>query len=121
MRSTPPSRDSNLPPPVRVLDFEHHRGGQLVALRDHRVIGRKLVRELRLAALLDAQHLLHLQPHRVVVLEIERGVGAYGNAPVGFDLADGAALFVADALVGFERKNIGGGDFVLHRVSLTKP
>ena len=67
----PPSRAEHVGAPRRIVDLEHDRGDQLGALRDQRVVGRQLVGDLRLAALLDVQHLLDLLPHRLVILEIE--------------------------------------------------
>ena len=69
----PPSRASIGRAATRVVDLEHDRRDELAALRDQRVIGRQLVCDLRLAALLDVQHLLDLLPHRLEILEIEGG------------------------------------------------
>src|SRR3546814_6503132 len=46
-------------------------GHQLPALRDQRVVRLQLVRDLRLAAALDEQHLVHLLPPRLVALRSE--------------------------------------------------
>src|SRR5947208_15938722 len=49
-------------PAARVVDLEHDGRDQLVSLRNERVIGRQLIRDLSLAALFDVQHLLNLLP-----------------------------------------------------------
>ena len=46
-----------------IVDLEHDGGDQLAAVGDQRVVGAQLIRDLRLAALLDVEHLLHLMPH----------------------------------------------------------
>ena len=58
----------------RILDLEHHRGDQLGALRDQRIVGRQLVGDLRRPAALGQQHLLDLEEHGVEALEIDRAV-----------------------------------------------
>ncbi len=59
-----------------IVDLDHEGGDQLAPFRDQRIIGRELVGELRGAAALDVQHLLHLQPHGVEALEVEGHEGA---------------------------------------------
>ena len=65
-------------------------------LRDQRVVGGELVVDLRVAALLDVQHLLHLLPHRVEILEIEGRERADLDPPALLDLGNlGAPLLDA--------------------------
>src|SRR5215813_10688267 len=60
------------PAALWIVDLEEDGGNQFAALGDKRVVGAELVGDLGLAAFLDVQHLLHLQPHAVVVLEMKR-------------------------------------------------
>jgi SH3-like domain-containing protein len=57
--------------PGGVVDLEEDRGHQLAAVGNERVVGAEFIADLRFAALFDVQHLLHLQPHAVIVLEME--------------------------------------------------
>ena len=93
-------------PARRVVDLEHDRGDQLLSLRDQRIVGGQLVLDLRIAALLDMQHLLHLVPHRLVILEVEGREGPDLQPTAPFDLGDPLALIAADRGVFGERQNI---------------
>ena len=99
----------------RVFDLEHHRGDQLVAFGDQRVVGVELVLDLRLAAALDVQHLLHLQPHRVEALEIEGAIGPDIDAARALRLADAAAMLAALGGILLGRQDVGAGDLALWR------
>ena len=69
-------------PAHRIVDLEHHRCDQLGALRDQRIVGRQFVGQLRVAALLDEQHLLHLVQHRLVAFEVEGCEGTHFETAV---------------------------------------
>ena len=92
-----------------ILDFQHHGGDQFLALRDQRIVGGQLVRDLRLAARLDVQHLLNLLPHRREILEIEGREWADLDAPLPLQLADLAAPLAPDLDVFVERQDVGAG------------
>ena len=100
-------------PPDRVVDLEHQRGDQLVALGDQRVVGVELVGDLRLAALFDVEHLVDLVPHGVIGLEVEGGIGADACAAVALRLGDPAAAVGALAGVGLGRHDVGVLDLAL--------
>ena len=95
--------------PRRIVDFEHDRRDQLGPLRDQRIIGGELVFYLSFAAFLDVQHLLHLLPHRVEILEIECRERADLDPPTFLDLGDLGAALPAHLGVFVERQDIGAG------------
>src|SRR5579864_3302029 len=105
----------------RIVDLEQDRRHQLVALRDERVVGGELVGDLRLAALLGQQHLLHLEQHRFEALEQHGAPGAEMDATQRLDrhqlgaagLALGAVLFVGD--------QVGAGDAAFARGHQSAP
>jgi hypothetical protein len=68
-----------------VIDLEHHRRDEFVTIGDQRVIGIQLALDLLFAAFFDKQHLMHLMPHRVEILEIESRVGADFDAAQALD------------------------------------
>jgi len=90
----------------RVVDLEHDRGDQLLSLRDQWIVCGKLVRDLRLAALLDMQHLLHLVPHRLVILEVEGRKRADLQPTAPFDLGNPLASIASDRGVFGRGQNI---------------
>ena len=98
----------------RIVDLEHQGGDQFPAIRNQRIIGLQLVQDLRGAALLDEQHLVDLQPHGVVALEIECGMGTQGHPAVLLDLDQGLTLVRTDLGVGVHVHDIGCGDLVRH-------
>ncbi len=53
---------------------------------------KRIALPLGLAALLDMQHLLHLVPHRLVILEVKDRKGADLEPALPFDLGDPPAL-----------------------------
>jgi len=93
----------------RILDLEHHRRDQFAALGDERVVGGELVHDLRLAAALDRQHLVHLVPHGVEILEIECRMRADLDAAVLLERADALAVIAPFALVAIHRQDVGAG------------
>src|SRR5215831_10275633 len=90
----------------RVVDLEHHRRNQVAALRDERIVCGELVFELCIPALLDVQHLLHLIPHSIVVLEIECRKGADFEPALLLDLGDPFALRTSNVGIFGERQDI---------------
>ena len=78
-----------------------------------RIVGRQFVLDLRLAALLDMQHLLHLVPHRLVILEVEGREGADLEPAAPFDLGDPLALIASDRGVFGGRQNVLAGQLAL--------
>ena len=84
-----------------------------LSLRDQWIIGGQFVLDLRLAALLDMQHLVHLVPHRFVILEVEGRKGADLDAPAALDLSDPFALLAAHRGVFGRRHNVPAGQLAL--------
>src|SRR5947207_12206045 len=94
---------------TRIVDLEHDGRDEFTALRDERVVGRQLVRDLRLAALFDVEHLLHLLPHRRKILEVEGRDRPDLDAPLLFQFGDLAAALTAHLDVFVERQDVGAG------------
>jgi len=105
----PPSRSSAVLRRASLVDLEHHRGDQLAALRDERIVGAQLVLDLLLAALFDVEHLMDLMPHRRIILEIEGGERA--DLDTARPLHLGHALAPLGTLLDVvgERHDVGAG------------
>jgi hypothetical protein len=56
--------------------------------------------------LLDVQHLLHLVPHRLVILEVKGGKGAYLDPAATLDFGDPFALILSYRGIIGERQEI---------------
>ena len=80
---------------------------QLRALRNKRIIGRQFLLDLRLTALLDMQHLLHLVPHCLEILEVESREGPDLQPTTPFNLGDALALIASG------RSVVSGGHNIL--------
>ena len=96
--------------PLGILDLEHQRRGQLAAIGHHRVIGCQFVGQLLLAALLNAQHLLDLQPHAVPAFEGNHRMRADRQAREFLGQDAFLALVLADQLVIGEVHDVLAGD-----------
>ena len=94
----------------RIADFEQQGAGQLATLGHHRIIGREFINKLFGPALLDAQHFLDLQPHRIPVFEQHGCVRSNRKAGVLLALKRFGLLVGADQFILIERKDIGSGD-----------
>ena len=90
----------------RIVDLEHHGGDQFAALGHERVLGAQLLGDLRLAALLDEQHLVDLASHGRVVLEKKHAIGTHLQAPVAFRLHQRAPARLALLGVPRHRNNV---------------
>src|ERR1051326_5684224 len=94
---------------ARIVDLEHDGRDKLATLRNERVIGCRLIGDLRFAALLDVEHLLYLLPHRREIFEIEGRERADLDAPLLFQLGGLAAALAAHLGVFVERQDVGAG------------
>ena len=97
-------------PARRVVDFQHHRRDQGVALRNQRIVGLELARDLLLAAALNMEHLVDLHPHGLEALEMEGGERADGEPALALQCRDRGAAFIADLGVVRHVHDIGAGE-----------
>jgi hypothetical protein len=79
---------------------------------NQRVVGAEFIRDLRLAALFDIEHLVDLVPHGVVILEIEGGERTHLDAAALLDGADFFPAGAADLAIGLHVHDVRAGDLV---------
>ena len=95
-----------------LVDFEHKGAGEFRSVRDHRIIGSQFIGQLFVAAFLDAQHFLDLQPHAFPAFELDRGIGTDRDPPVFLAQDRFLPLVLADRFIILKRDDIIAGYFM---------
>ena len=94
--------------PDFIINLKHKRGHQVAALRDQRIVSLQFILHLLVATALNAQHLVDLVQHGVVILKIEGRTGPDFHTAVAFDVAQARAPVIPFTLIGLHVENVVG-------------